>query len=114
MRASKHRRLPACIGGSFRGLSNQFSSLLRKNELSLAIPMGKILVVDDDPELQTLIRSSLESDGHTVLQAMEPDVALAALDREAVDLVITDFMMPKMNGVEFLERLRLRHPDLKC
>jgi len=76
--------------------------------------MGKILVVDDDPEVQTLIRSLLEAEGHTVLQAMEPDVGLAALDREDVDLVITDFMMPKMNGVEFLERLRLRHPDLKC
>ena len=75
---------------------------------------GKILVVDDDPELQVLIRAGLESDGHAVLQALDPGAGLEALNREVVDLVITDFMMPGMNGVEFLEQLRGHHPDLKC
>ncbi len=76
--------------------------------------MGKILVVDDDPELQNLVRAGLEAEGHTVLQALDPALGLDTLNSEFFDLVITDFMMPKMNGVEFLERLRQRHPDLKC
>ncbi len=76
--------------------------------------MGKILVVDDDPEMQKLIMAALEADGHAVVQALDPAEGLALLASEPVDVVITDFMMPKMNGVEFLERLRLDHRNQKC
>ena len=76
--------------------------------------MGKILVVDDDPDMQKLILTALQADGHAVVQALDPAEGLALLASEPVDVVITDFMMPKMNGVEFLERLHLDHRDQKC
>ncbi len=59
--------------------------------------MGKILVVDDDPDMQKLILTALQADGHAVVQALDPAEGLALLASEPVDVVITDFMMPKMN-----------------
>src|SRR5439155_21431740 len=76
--------------------------------------MGKILVVDDDPDMQKLILTALQADGHAVVQALDPAEGLALLASEPVDVVITDFMMPKMNGVEFLERLHLDHRAHTC
>jgi len=76
--------------------------------------MGKILVVDDDPLLHEVIQAALATEGHTLRHASDGEQGLEMLGREPVDLVLTDFMMPGMDGVEFLERLRRGHPDLKC
>lgn len=76
--------------------------------------MSKILVVDDDPLLHEVIQAALATEGHTLLHAPDGEQGLQALGREAVDLVLTDFMMPGMDGVHFLEQLRESHPQLKC
>ena len=68
--------------------------------------MFHILVVDDDKNTRLLFRAVLEDAGYTVTVAENGEDALAALDREHVDLVVLDVMMPKLDGYEFTRILR--------
>ncbi|RPI22764.1 MAG: DNA-binding response regulator [Chloroflexota bacterium] len=62
----------------------------------------KILVVDDKPELRTLLKSYLTQDGFDVVAAGDGQEALFVARREKPDLIILDLMMPEMNGYDFL------------
>ena len=74
--------------------------------------MARILLVDDDPLVRETLRQGLESDGHTVIEAPDGEEALAAFDTHAVDLVITDIVMPGREGLETIMALRRREPDV--
>jgi CheY-like chemotaxis protein len=74
--------------------------------------MAKILIVDDEPNIRRLFRDELEDEGHEVEQAGDGAEALAEQERTNPDLVILDLRMPEMNGLEFLDRLRKKRPDL--
>jgi class 3 adenylate cyclase len=67
---------------------------------------GRILVVDDVATNRDLLRRRLARDGHEVLLAGSGAEALACLDCEEVDVVLLDILMPDMNGIEVLTRLR--------
>ena len=71
-----------------------------------------ILAVDDDSLVLMNTLAMLEDLGHRVLSASSGPEALAIAEREPVDLVITDYAMPTMNGVQLLDALRKRNPDL--
>ncbi|MGC4113528.1 MAG: response regulator [Myxococcales bacterium] len=66
----------------------------------------RILVVDDDLELCTLLSRFLERHGFDVTSAGDALQALDALEREPIDFVITDLMMPMVDGLAFLEAVR--------
>lgn len=68
--------------------------------------MLNILLVDDDKNIRKLYKAVLESDGYNVLTAQNGEEALDIMDRECVDLVVLDIMMPKMDGYEFTRMLR--------
>lgn len=68
--------------------------------------VARILIVDDEPDLRGLIRLILELDGHRVVEAHHGAAALERLREEPVDLLITDVMMPVMNGSQLIDRLR--------
>lgn len=68
--------------------------------------MFHILVVDDDKHTRMLLRAILEEAGYTVTTADNGEAALDVLDREHVDLVVLDIMMPKMDGYEFTKTIR--------
>ena len=74
--------------------------------------MFHILVVDDDRNTRRLMRAVLEPEGYTVTEAENGEDALGVLDREHVDLVILDIMMPVMDGYEFTRTLRDNRNDL--
>lgn len=65
-----------------------------------------ILVVDDDPDICALLEFKLESSGYAVIVEHQGEAALAALDQEPVDLVLLDWMMPRMGGLEVCLALR--------
>lgn len=65
-----------------------------------------ILVVDDDKNTRMYFRAVLENNGYTVTVAEDGEDALSVMDREHIDLVVLDIMMPKMNGYEFTRSLR--------
>lgn len=68
--------------------------------------MLNILVVDDDKNTRLLLRAVLEEEKYTVFTAENGEDALEVMDREHIDLVVVDIMMPKMDGYEFTETLR--------
>jgi DNA-binding response OmpR family regulator len=71
--------------------------------------MGRILVVEDDVDLNELVARQLRQDGHEVSQAFDGEAGLAAVDREQPDLVILDWMLPKLDGLVVCRRIRDRH-----
>jgi two-component system OmpR family response regulator len=73
--------------------------------------MPKVLVVDDDPHIRSVLRFALERDGFAVAEAGDGAAALAAVEREAPDMLVLDVTMPEMDGTEVCRRLR-RASDL--
>jgi len=65
-----------------------------------------ILVVDDDPAILKLLSTNLKARDYRVTTAMDGEEALEAVERDFVDLIILDIMMPKLDGVEVCRRLR--------
>jgi DNA-binding response OmpR family regulator len=74
-----------------------------------------ILVVEDQPEVLSLLADALQMVGYRVLTAAHPALGLAIGDEHAeqIDLVLTDVVMPGMNGPEMAQQLVLRHPSLR-
>ena len=65
-----------------------------------------ILLVDDEDAVQKLLAYPLERDGFRVIQARDGEEALEQFEREHVDLVVLDLMLPKLDGLEVCKRLR--------
>jgi two-component system, OmpR family, response regulator len=69
-------------------------------------PSAKILVVDDDDEIRSLLQVVLTREGFDAQQAKDAAAARRVLSRDAVDLIILDIMMPGEDGLTFCQRLR--------
>jgi CheY-like chemotaxis protein len=68
--------------------------------------VSRILVVDDEPDQRFLLRRIFERAGHEVVDAPDGAAALRMARESAPDLVVTDMMMPVMDGMELIRRLR--------
>ena len=68
--------------------------------------MFHILVVDDDRHTRMLLEAILKAENYTVFTASNGEAALDVMDKEHIDLVVLDIMMPKMDGYEFTKVLR--------
>lgn len=68
--------------------------------------MIRILVVDDDKNTRKYIEAVLAAENYTVLTATNGEEALEVMDREHIDLIVLDIMMPNMDGYEFTKVLR--------
>lgn len=71
-----------------------------------------ILVVDDDDALRLVIRRTLQSAGYRIAEAADGRQAYRELSRQRVDLVITDIIMPDVEGIELILHLRRDYPRL--
>lgn len=74
-----------------------------------------ILLVDDEDGVRKLVNAILQGHGYSVIEAGSGPAALAAFEKNAhkIDLVVTDIVMPQMNGLELGERLTQARPELK-
>jgi two-component system, NtrC family, nitrogen regulation response regulator NtrX len=74
--------------------------------------LGRILVVDDEPEVRQLLRDFLSERGYDVVMAESGAEALSTLDTQTPDLVLLDVAMPDIDGVETLKRMVIRDPPV--
>jgi CheY-like chemotaxis protein len=65
-----------------------------------------VMVVDDEPDMRYMLRVALEGAGYAVVEAAHGEAALELARRAPPQIVLTDRMMPRMNGDELIERLR--------
>lgn len=68
--------------------------------------MTEILVVDDDPRICDLLEAFLSDEGYEIRRAADGLDALAKVENGAPDLIVTDLMMPRLDGAGLVERLR--------
>jgi two-component system, cell cycle response regulator CpdR len=73
------------------------------------VAVRRILVVDDDDALREVLTVALARDGHTVDGACDGTEALALLEQQPYDLVLSDLRMPRTDGPSLYEMLRTRH-----
>ncbi len=71
-----------------------------------------ILLVEDEELLRAGVQEMLELQGYKVITAPNGQQALACMVAERIDLVITDLVMPQMNGIDFVHQLRTSQPDV--
>ena len=71
-------------------------------------PTGQVLVADDDPAVLGLVAEMLEEEGYAVRRAADGATALAQVESEPPDVVVTDVMMPRLDGLTLAARLRER------
>lgn len=72
--------------------------------------MPRVLVVDDDPQVLKLLRVNFELEGYEVMSATNGEEALELVGRDSPDVVVCDVMMPGIDGLEVVRRLRAQ-PD---
>jgi CheY-like chemotaxis protein len=75
--------------------------------------MARILLIDDDAALRTVLREILVHFGHTVIEARNGTDGLALFQQAPADLLITDIVMPEKEGIEVLMALRSKRPPVK-
>jgi CheY-like chemotaxis protein len=73
---------------------------------------ARVLVVDDDPAMRAMVERVLRPAGYAVLAAANGEEALRVLEHGGVDVVLTDLLMPDMDGIELIRTLAARAPDL--
>jgi putative nucleotidyltransferase with HDIG domain len=84
----------------------------RKESAARAPKPARVLVVDDEPPVRTMMAAALERHGYTVEQAADGREALAALEVNTFNLVLTDIVMQDVSGIDLLERIHALQPNL--
>jgi DNA-binding response OmpR family regulator len=75
--------------------------------------MKRILIVDDNADLRSMLRLCLEADGFEVDVAANGQHALDVLSQRPADVVVTDLFMPDQDGIETILEVRKRYPDVR-
>lgn len=81
----------------------------------LSTASGKILLVEDEPAVRTLVGQLLQMRGYDVIEAAHGFEALQKIDTlfNPPDLILTDVVMPQMSGIDLIHQVRRRHPNIK-
>lgn len=75
--------------------------------------MAAILLAEDDDSMRRFLKKALEKAGHSVIDASQGDEALTELQLREFDLLLTDIVMPVMDGIELARRAAQIDPDMK-
>jgi CheY-like chemotaxis protein len=93
--------------GAFDYLLKPFDREAVLAALARVLPQqGRLLVVDDDPQVVDLVRQLLESESYEVMAAADGQEALAAIARQRPDIILLDLLMPRMDGFAVIEHLQ--------
>lgn len=84
----------------------------RRNNLEADPFMAAILLAEDDDSMRRFLKKALERAGHTVVDASQGDEALTELQLREFDLLLTDIVMPVMDGIELARRAAEIDPEM--
>src|SRR5207245_9962021 len=100
----------ACWGGAER----EYTQRGTRGVAMVMVPVARIVVIDDDPEVVDLLVSYLREEGYGVLGALTIDEGIRLVSLSRPDLVLLDILLPGgMNGIEVLKRIRSIDPTSK-
>ena len=68
--------------------------------------MARVLIIDDDPTMRSLVGGIVETMGHTVVEARDGRAGVEIFSKEKIDLVVTDIVMPEQEGIETIGAIR--------
>ena len=72
----------------------------------------KILIVDDEPDFTTMVKTRLESSGYSVISAADGKEGMEKIEAEKPDAVLLDILMPGIDGLKVLEKIRRKNKQL--
>lgn len=75
--------------------------------------MPTVMIVDDEELIRNMIHKSLSKTGYKVLEAENGKQALEIVEKESIDLIIADLVMPEKGGLELIMELNNNYPDIK-
>jgi two-component system, chemotaxis family, chemotaxis protein CheY len=74
---------------------------------------AQILIIDDEPAIRHALRTILESEGYSVQEAQQGEIAMQLVREHPIDLAIVDLFMPEQDGVETILQMRRLAPQVK-
>jgi len=74
--------------------------------------MKRILIIDDEPQIRLMLKKMLEREGFDIIVASDGKEGMKLFEKDPVDLVITDIIMPEKEGIEVILALRKGYPDV--
>src|SRR5580700_4455501 len=95
-----------------KATKSPWSNAAHGESMSTSLPRTRALVVDDSPTQAIELRHRLVVAGFAVRMASNGREALAAVEQELPEIVLTDLQMPEMDGLELVQQLTRRHPGL--
>ena len=75
--------------------------------------MERILIIDDEQQIRSMLRLMLERDGYEVVEASDGIEGISAYRQKPADLIITDLIMPNKDGIGMIIELQKEFPDVK-
>jgi DNA-binding response OmpR family regulator len=75
--------------------------------------MQRILIIDDEPKIRSMLRLMLEREGYEVIEAPDGIEGISAYRKNPADLIITDLIMPNKDGIGMIIDLKKEFPDVK-
>jgi nitrogen regulation protein NR(I) len=76
------------------------------------VPVAHVLIVDDELNIRRVLAAMLKREGYEVTTAADGEQALAVLQKTPVQVVVTDLVMPRLSGLELLQRVAAQYPDV--
>lgn len=80
-------------------------------EASIDATKCHIFIIDDEPQVLDIVEDSLSEEGFKITKFENPEMFLEAIKTQTPDVVVTDFKMPKLSGLDVLKAVREHHPD---
>jgi two-component system cell cycle response regulator CpdR len=100
--------------GWSRELAQAIPDLVQSGQVNKGLAnMAAILLAEDDDSMRRFLKKALERAGHTVIDASQGDEALTELQLREFDLLLTDIVMPVMDGIELARRAAEIDPEMK-
>ncbi len=102
--------------GALRDLLEQQTAEKFRRALGATTPANKgqtVLIVDDDEEIRLIAEYTLQQMGYQTLIAADAQEGLAMVENFRIDIVLTDALMPKVDGRQFCRLIKLQHPSIK-